>query len=51
MTSQRTKDVVQNKKKNKEHSRIHGFDRVDGMLVENVYRTKGFKEMEKMRNE
>ena len=53
MTSQRTKDVIQNKKKNgKVYSRtLYGFDRVDGMLVENKYEQKVLRKMEKMRNE
>ena len=53
MTSQRTKDVIQNKKKNgKVYSRTpYGFDRVDGMLVENKYEQKVLRKMEKMRNE
>ena len=52
MTSERTKDVIQNKKKSgKVYSRTpYGFDRNDGMLIENHYEQKVLRKIDRMRN-
>ena len=52
LTSERTKDVIQNKKKSgKVYSRTpYGFDRNDGMLIENHYEQKVLRKIDRMRN-
>jgi len=52
LTSERTKDVIQNKKKSgKVYSRTpYGFDRKDGMLIENHYEQKVLRKIDRMRN-
>lgn len=53
MCSVRTKDVIQNKKKNgKVYSRTpYGFDNKGGMLVKNIYEQKVLRKMERMRHQ
>jgi len=52
MCSIRTKDVIQNKKKNsKVYSRTpFGYDREEGMLVENKYEQKVLRKIDRLRN-